>query len=397
MLAIIGLLVSLLLAAVQRSREAARRVSCQNNLKQIGLAIANYHGTYNQLPVSGGGTGMTPGTNSLHCHSWFSNQSGLSIFVALLPQMEQQSLWEQISHADMTDSAGNSPPSVVALAGQPFAAMGPAPSAGHHAYRGWSTEIATLRCASDPGMGLPAVGRTNFAACIGDNAMTSWIGPVDFLTGRGDDLPPTRLEKIRRYARGAFATRQVTRYVDITDGLSQTMLCGEIATDLGDRDYRTEGSYGQREINQLVPGATLCRQSGQIDPIRPGRWVQGIAPPLGPEPDHWPAEILPSVRRGFLWASHANLFTTVTTLLGPNSELCLSNFNEWTEGNFSVSSRHDGGAHVLMGDGAVRWVTNSIDTGEATLPVELIEAGEASPYGVWGAMGTRAGREVVGE
>lgn len=78
-IAIIGILVSLLLPAVQAAREAARRMSCQNNLKQIGLALHNYHDTYRSLPPSGYYSRREPST------SW-------SVQARILPQIEQGNL-----------------------------------------------------------------------------------------------------------------------------------------------------------------------------------------------------------------------------------------------------------------------------------------------------------------
>ncbi len=88
-IAIIGVMVGLLLPAVQAAREAARRMSCGNNFKQLGLGLHNYHAAYNRLPQHGGGTPSGP---AIH------NQLFLSILVPMLPFVEQQSLWEQISN-----------------------------------------------------------------------------------------------------------------------------------------------------------------------------------------------------------------------------------------------------------------------------------------------------------
>jgi prepilin-type N-terminal cleavage/methylation domain-containing protein len=80
-IAIIGILVALLLPAIQAAREAARRSSCSNNVKQLAVALQNYHDTYKKLPLAN--RPSTPG-------GW-----GTSFYVALLPYFEQRSLWEQ--------------------------------------------------------------------------------------------------------------------------------------------------------------------------------------------------------------------------------------------------------------------------------------------------------------
>lgn len=107
---VIGVLVGLLLPAVQAAREAARRMSCSNNFKQIGLGIHNYHSAYKQLPTQGGGTGnwgsygwywespTDPDKTNNDSLNMFNNYR-LSMLVAILPFVEQQALWEQISNS----------------------------------------------------------------------------------------------------------------------------------------------------------------------------------------------------------------------------------------------------------------------------------------------------------
>ena len=92
-IAIIGILVGLLLPAVQAAREAARRMSCSNNFKQIGLAIHNYHSAFKQLP-----TNLT-GTDRAYAGDISANSSRrfLSYLVPILPFCEQQALWEKIA------------------------------------------------------------------------------------------------------------------------------------------------------------------------------------------------------------------------------------------------------------------------------------------------------------
>ncbi|MEW4565430.1 DUF1559 domain-containing protein [Bremerella sp. JC770] len=89
-IAIIGVLIALLLPAVQQAREAARRMQCTNNLKQIGLALHNHHDTYGVFPA-----GAVPSENN-------TNRYGPSFFVYLLPYLEQNSLYEQTNRANNT-------------------------------------------------------------------------------------------------------------------------------------------------------------------------------------------------------------------------------------------------------------------------------------------------------
>jgi prepilin-type N-terminal cleavage/methylation domain-containing protein/prepilin-type processing-associated H-X9-DG protein len=388
-IAIIGVMVGLLLPAVQAAREAARRMSCGNNFKQVGLSIHNYHAAFNQLPRHGSGSDWDRTTTNIFQHSYNTSQLHLSYLVGLMPFMEQQALWEQIS-TPLVNTSGVGP--------IPWPAMGPRPHAGYAEYAPWNTEISTIRCPSDPGSGLPSLGRTNYAACIGDNSMRSFVGMSHV---RGNSTPQSAADATsgKRYLRGAFVPRQRMELRDILDGLTNTIIAGEITTDLGDNDVRTRGSFENTSaVYDAVPGVRRCRETNQVDPLRPQFWVASNFPAHNPgstSGSPYTGAILAGMRRGFCWSSSENLHSVMTTTLAPNSELCLATWTASAEGNWSASSRHQGGVHILMADGAVKFVTDSIDTGNARFPLLNVTAGQSSPFGVWGALGTRANREVV--
>ncbi|TWU38872.1 hypothetical protein Q31b_39500 [Novipirellula aureliae] len=411
-IAIIGVLVGLLLPAVQAAREAARRMSCSNNVKQIGLAIHNYHSSYNQLPIYGGGTTSPDGAGYTYADGLGNTTTGggynrlrLSFLVGLTPFFEQQAMWEQISNPFNQNTVTIDDPTTSMTS--PWSPMGPNPGY-QNGYPPFATEMATLRCPSDPGTGLPAQGRTNYTGCLGD-------GYFGFERSNpktnGQESSP-HAERQRGTQRGVFVHRQSLGFRDILDGLSNTIMCGEIATDLGDMDTRTDllrvpgGSTGGPGTGSAVLDPTVCSNSPQIDPQRPQFWS-----PTTPR-DNSVGGLITSAtdRRGFRWADCGPMFTGFFTVLPPNSTSC--NMSEITieAGPMSTSSRHQGGTHVLMGDGAVKFITDSIDAGNsnATTPYYAVHGnngsyisengvGQGSPYGLWGALGTRASKEVIDE
>ncbi|GAA5505468.1 DUF1559 domain-containing protein [Novipirellula caenicola] len=385
-IAIIGVLVGLLLPAVQAAREAARRMSCSNNVKQLGLALQNYHSAYGQLPMHSGGTylKLDDTTYTGADRNRATNRFRLSFLVGLTPFFEQQAIWEQISNPMATNAAGNSiTPS--------YPAMGPHPW--DTEYAPWMTEIPALRCPSDPGVGLPAMGRTNYAAGLGDATDNNDRGALRFYGGtRGWDSDSAHAALVSAACRGVFFPRKFVKFRDLLDGTSNTMLCGEIVTGLGDRDARGISLENAGWTNQGVHD-TPTRCDSQLDPARPQFWRQTLT---------FGNLTADGEGRGFRWADSAAAYTCVNNIRPPNKGICMG-ASESSAGHLPVSSRHQGGAHVLMADGAVKFITESIDSGDQSAGTVInggtgVRApGSKSPYGLWGALGTRANREVISE
>ncbi len=402
-IAIIGVLVGLLLPAVQAAREAARRMSCSNNFKQIGLGIHNYHSAYNQLPTQKSGTSgfasrggsKLPGSEVWWDASLIKNNEQLSFLVGLVPFVEGQALWEQISNPNAPNTNGS--------AGT-WTAMGPTPE--NADYGPWSTEIPTFRCPSDPGVGLPSFGRTNYAACLGDSACRTSDG------GRRDelDISSGTANYARTACRGVFVPHGKAAFRDILDGLANTIMAGEITTDLGDNDARTNPKTGMnvRDNAHDVPSKTYVG----LDSDRPQFWDTGAVTTLQSI-----STFGSGTGRGYRWADGNPVYTGMITVLPPNAPVGLimcpagsdniqdktlndPTLSAYSGGYMTPSSRHQGGVHVLMGDGAVKFITDSIEAGnqnKACTKGSTSKPGYSSFYGLWGALGTKANKEVIDE
>ena len=400
--AIIGVLIGILLPAVQAAREGARRISCTNNQMQVGLAVQAYHQSHRQYPIQLSGTDGSAVQGE-------DNDRRLSIFVALAPFLEDRTvqhyrsssrrrvnevdewgmLYEFDEYEDFADDGMQGMGSVASDEGDNDEELAPWPAGGPEpfvaAYWPWSFELPVLRCPSDPGAGLPSLGRTNYAACLGDGIVAMNTGP--FKDSNGTFVITPQLEKETGAAmRGVFVPRVKTSLRDVKDGQSNTILLAEIATDLGDGDVRTQLITGPGE-KVLRDDPLWVEGSNSRDLDRPNYWNQGVTPVTG----------ITTPGRGFRWADGMPVFTGVNTIRPPNSAIVGSGNTDDTSGLMGPSSRHQGGAHVCMVDGAIRFVTNSIDTGDQSARTPYLGSpaeGKESPYGVWGAMGTRASGEI---
>ncbi len=387
-----GITVAILIPFIQASREAARRMSCSDNLKGIGLAFHNYHAAFKVLPPGCGGTGPTPG------HDAWSNQRRLSPLVGICPFIESSQFWSLICDPFVTGSVERpedpdddfsyaksdlfyrysindrttiNGPFVNDSGEHYFPAMGPAPWL-TDAYPPWQMgKPFFYRCPSDPTQSeFKSAALSNYAICYGDGVHEVGYQPGSKLSFR-DGVADTTTQ------RGAFVNGQALNFRDITDGLGYTIFAGEVATYDGTR--RAAGSVASN-IAGLRDNPSLCLQT------------------INPKTQYYKSEIKlrftpdGTASRGGNWADGAITWSGFTTVLPPNSPSCDTETEHRLEGVFSASSNHQGGCHILMGDGAVIFIVNSIDTGDLSSPSvysdDDIELSEIT-RGVWAAIGTR--------
>ena len=199
---IIGVLISLLLPAVQAARETARRMSCSNNLKQIGLGLHMYHDSYNMLPA--GWRGYDPSDGSPH---WFG-LPGWAWSASILPYMEQAAIYDSVIYFDQ-----------------------PIHDASNDAAR--VAKIGIFRCPTDIGEntfdlagGGPSVGTPPaFPIKLATGNYIGVFGTFDFhdVCNPSNPTPPYNGCK----GNGTFYLNDQIRFADIHDGLSNTLIVGE--------------------------------------------------------------------------------------------------------------------------------------------------------------------------
>jgi prepilin-type N-terminal cleavage/methylation domain-containing protein len=224
-IAIIGVLIALLLPAVQSAREAARRLQCANNLKQLGLAVHTYHDAHQSIPIS---ISPWPG----EAPNFEFPRSGKGWLVAILPQIEQQAMYDQF---DFT--------------GEFFSSRGIKNRVNDQLL---GTQLPAIVCPSDQSsrdrnlwtkmfqMEDRTVALTNYKGVIGDTRMG---GGSSAFPGTEPDCHNTSPCN-GSFWRNSFANS--IRFPDYVDGLSQTFIIGE---DVPEHNYHSAWAYSNGDYS----------------------------------------------------------------------------------------------------------------------------------------------------
>jgi prepilin-type N-terminal cleavage/methylation domain-containing protein/prepilin-type processing-associated H-X9-DG protein len=334
-IAIIAVLIALLLPAVQAAREAARRAQCVNNLKQIGLALHNYHQTYDTFPMGSGSGMLTTVGNYQAKECW-------AVHAAILPFMGEVPLYNACNFNWSPDEPCNQTVD--------------------------STQVKGYLCPSDPN-GTMMTNGDNGVPTAGNNCYFGSIGPTTDILG---SFTKTASSLATIPTTGLFAFQQSKRIAQLIDGASNTIAFAESTVGIPSQTAR------QKLIglaNLSIPAAAIQQNAFN----NPAGIISGIAACSAA----WQSGSTSSVdiQRGDSWQQGAMCMTLFNTVCTPNDQA-----DEWAYcsnssgavSNFSNSdSYHPGGVNVLLADGSVKFVKNSIN------------------QMTWWSLGTIAGGEVI--
>jgi prepilin-type N-terminal cleavage/methylation domain-containing protein/prepilin-type processing-associated H-X9-DG protein len=334
-IAIIGVLIALLLPAVQAAREAARRAQCVNNLKQVGLGIANYESANVSYPV-----GVINNVNSpsqgQDCQT--RNQS---MFSLILPYMEQTTIYNAINFS--FPSFGHAP-----------GAWGLGIDSGATQQTAFSNVVNSYLCPSDlrSASNAPSATSTNrysngsYSMVFGNYDVWHWYW----------GCPNTGSPTVWGATDAMFGYDTAYKVADLTDGTSNTLAVGETCRFLVDPDV---------VFPEWNAAAWFGSALGVTRPMAMASTVPKLnAPLLIPEPG----------------ADGTNFFAWFLNTTNPYH----------LQGQWGFRSRHPGGANFVFADGSVHFLKDSINFRGAPNPQTGIPT-----FGVYRALATRAGGEVL--
>ncbi len=307
---IIGILIALLLPAVQAAREAARRAQCTNNLKQIGLALHNYHAAFNCFPAAHSVT--IPTMCSVPTPGSPQNCRGTDAYVPLLPYFEQSNLESQYNY---TANVGGS--------------------------TGWNGWIVENGSPATNGFNPQALQRLAFYQCPDDDASVQYPNLRDYYgcTG-GKTAAAIEAMSGHVFIDGLFVLNTWNAMRDIRDGSSNTFAVGE--SNVGSWDASAMTATGKQ------PG--YCTAAGA-----PNAWWAGDECDSGGPPCPVASMFL---GRGFRSTMYPMNFKYWMNANGDFSS-CTSSSN-CPEADAPFGSNHSGGAHFCFADGHVSFVNETI-------------------------------------
>jgi prepilin-type N-terminal cleavage/methylation domain-containing protein len=350
-IAIIGVLIALLLPAVQAAREAARRMQCTNNIKQLSLALHSYHDVHQNFPACcTPGSSIAMGADTGGRFNWFTR---------VLPFVEQSALFDSIQ----TPIARNG--SAIGVTGF-WTAWNVVTSDHNQWFDPWQINPSNGQCPSDGGATATASmndvdlggGKLSYRGCGGD--IPTWDN-----TDAGVNL---------KVNRGLFSKWLTScNMTSMTDGTSNTVVISEAVVAAGVNHYKGAIASAWTTLTATDDITTehpsTCRDRKQSSGTLSGTTDNVIS--------------------GVLWADATSAFSKFHTILPPNSASCGYSDHQWFI--LTASSYHKGGANAGKGDGSVMFVSETIDAGDPTNNFTLSIA--TSPFGVWGALGTINGNE----
>jgi prepilin-type N-terminal cleavage/methylation domain-containing protein/prepilin-type processing-associated H-X9-DG protein len=352
-IAIIAVLIALLLPAVQSAREAARRAQCTNNLKQIGLAMHNYHTAYDSFPI-----GVSASVNTWNSSNGCSANvtwDGWSVHSMLLPYLEATPVFNAINFAF-----------------DPLVC-----NSGQFQYTAYQTTIPGFLCPSDPWSGKKTGFINNYCGSIGTT-----IGVV---------------QNYGQNSTGVFSYQQPYGVREITDGTSNTIAFAEAL--VGDTcGGSSNGAGNSRNDTYKGNGVAMAGYCWNYDASSNANYYLQTGLPscnaawmsIATSGSSNSATL--GCNRGNFWAWGAESMTLFNTIVPPNSQTyqwsyCRGGCNGCCGGNpcyladhseiANSNSQHPGGCNILFADGHVNFIKGSISVQ------------------TWWALGTKGNGEVI--